>query len=54
MPFSSVVYIEEGDFREADSKDYFGLAPGKAVMLRCVRGACVRAIERVCGRGPLA
>lgn len=25
---------QETDFREADSKDYYGLAPGKAVMLR--------------------
>jgi hypothetical protein len=34
VPFTRVVYIEETDFREADSKDYYGLAPGKAVMLR--------------------
>ncbi|KAL4447374.1 hypothetical protein ABPG77_007407 [Micractinium sp. CCAP 211/92] len=34
VPFTKVVYIEETDFREADSKDYYGLAPGKAVMLR--------------------
>lgn len=34
VPFGRVVYIEEGDFREDDSKDYYGLAPGKAVMLR--------------------
>lgn len=36
MPFSGVVYIERDDFREQDSKDFFGLAPGKSVMLRCV------------------
>ncbi|PRW56443.1 glutamine--tRNA ligase [Chlorella sorokiniana] len=34
VPFTKVVYIEETDFREADSKDYYGLAPGKSVMLR--------------------
>lgn len=33
-PLSRVVYIEATDFREVDSKDYFGLAPGKSVMLR--------------------
>lgn len=34
IPFGRVLYIEATDFREADSKDYYGLAPGKAVMLR--------------------
>ncbi|EFH64913.1 predicted protein [Arabidopsis lyrata subsp. lyrata] len=34
VPFSRVVYIERGDFRLKDSKDYYGLAPGKTVMLR--------------------
>ncbi|CAK9159504.1 unnamed protein product [Ilex paraguariensis] len=34
VPFSSVVYIEHTDFRMKDSKDYFGLAPGKSVLLR--------------------
>lgn len=34
VPFSRVVYIESTDFREEDSKDYYGLAPGKTVMLR--------------------
>lgn len=33
-PFSNVVYIENTDFRMKDSKDYYGLAPGKAVLLR--------------------
>ena len=36
MPFTRVVFIEEGDFRQQDSKDYYGLAPGKSVMLRWV------------------
>ena len=34
VPFTKVVYIEDTDFREADSKDYYGLAPGKNGMLR--------------------
>lgn len=36
VPFSRIVYIEATDFREQDSKDFYGLAPGKTVMLRCV------------------
>ncbi|KAA8532692.1 hypothetical protein F0562_032725 [Nyssa sinensis] len=34
VPFSNVVYIEHTDFRMTDSKDYYGLAPGKSVLLR--------------------
>jgi hypothetical protein len=34
VPFSKVLYIESSDFRLKDSKDYYGLAPGKTVMLR--------------------
>lgn len=34
VPFSRVVYIEDTDFRLQDSKDYYGFAPGKSVMLR--------------------
>ncbi|PWZ34372.1 Glutamine--tRNA ligase [Zea mays] len=34
LPFSRTVYIEKTDFRLKDSKDYYGLAPGKSVMLR--------------------
>ncbi|OMO69020.1 Glutamyl/glutaminyl-tRNA synthetase, class Ib [Corchorus capsularis] len=34
VPFSNVVYIERSDFRMKDSKDYYGLAPGKSVLLR--------------------
>ncbi|KAK8987564.1 hypothetical protein V6N11_027310 [Hibiscus sabdariffa] len=34
VPFSSVVYIERSDFRMKDSKDYYGLAPGKSALLR--------------------
>ncbi|KAG7981084.1 hypothetical protein I3843_05G214200 [Carya illinoinensis] len=34
VPFSNTVYIEHSDFRMKDSKDYYGLAPGKSVLLR--------------------
>ncbi|KAL5707078.1 glutamine--tRNA ligase [Ranunculus cassubicifolius] len=34
VPFSNVLYIERSDFRTKDSKDYYGLAPGKSVLLR--------------------
>lgn len=34
VPFTNVVYIEHSDFRMKDSKDYYGLAPGKSVLLR--------------------
>ncbi len=42
----SALYLERADFREdgADDKDFYGLAPGKTVMLRCVR-ACVHCSE---------
>ncbi|GAA0153183.1 aminoacyl-tRNA synthetase [Lithospermum erythrorhizon] len=34
VPFSNVVYIDRSDFRMVDSKDYYGLAPQKSVLLR--------------------
>ncbi|CAA7409989.1 unnamed protein product [Spirodela intermedia] len=34
VPFSKTIYIEQSDFRTKDSKDYYGLAPGKSVLLR--------------------
>ncbi|KAI3856380.1 hypothetical protein MKX03_034462 [Papaver bracteatum] len=34
VPFTNVVYIERSDFRTKDSKDYYGLASGKSVLLR--------------------
>ncbi|KAE8720733.1 hypothetical protein F3Y22_tig00018474pilonHSYRG00014 [Hibiscus syriacus] len=34
VPFSGVAYIEHSDFRMEDCKDYYGLAPGKSVLLR--------------------
>ncbi|TVY75655.1 putative glutamine--tRNA ligase [Lachnellula suecica] len=33
VKLTKTVYIERGDFREVDSKDYFRLAPGKSVGL---------------------
>ncbi|MFL5245647.1 MAG: glutamine--tRNA ligase/YqeY domain fusion protein [Gemmataceae bacterium] len=34
VPFSRVLYIEQDDFRETPSKDFFRLAPGREVRLR--------------------
>jgi len=34
VPFGRVLYIEQTDFRLTDAKGYFGLAPGKRVLLR--------------------
>jgi len=34
VPFTRVCYIESTDFKEVDEKDFFGLAPGKSIMLR--------------------
>jgi glutaminyl-tRNA synthetase len=34
LPFSGACYIEQSDFRAVDSKDYYGLAPGKEAILR--------------------
>ncbi|CAL5096754.1 unnamed protein product [Urochloa decumbens] len=34
VPFSRTLYIEQSDFRLKDSKDFYGLAPGKSVLLR--------------------
>lgn len=42
VPFTRVVYIEQDDFREQDQKKYFGLAPGKSVLLRCDLCCCQR------------
>ena len=44
VPLTRVVYIEAGDFREADVKGYFGLAPNKQAMLKC--GAPSAAAQR--------
>lgn len=34
VPLSQVVYIEASDFQLKDSKDYYGLAPNKTVLLK--------------------
>lgn len=46
VPFSKVCYIEATDFRETDAKDFFGLAPGKSIMLRCARLAAATCAPR--------
>jgi len=35
VPFSREIYIEEEDFRETPPKEFFRLAPGREVRLRC-------------------
>ncbi len=34
VALTRIVYIEETDFRDHDSKDYYGLAPGKSILLK--------------------
>ena len=34
LPLTRVLYIDRDDFRDQDSKGYYGLAPGKSVLLR--------------------
>jgi len=34
VPFSRILYIDREDFRQQNSEDYFGLAPGKQVYLK--------------------
>ncbi len=41
-PLTRVVYIERDDFREDDVPKYFGLAPGKTVLLKCARLLCAQ------------
>jgi glutaminyl-tRNA synthetase len=38
VTMTDVIYIDSNDFRMEDSKDYYGLAPGKAVGLKCYGG----------------
>eukprot|EP00850_Spirogloea_muscicola_P006880 SM000033S12401 [mRNA] locus=s33:775213:780031:- [translate_table: standard] len=47
IPFSRTLYIESTDFRLEDSKDFYGLAPGKIVMLRYAYP--IRCVEVVMG-----
>jgi len=41
-PLTRVVYVERDDFREEDARGYFGLAPGKSVLLKCAARAAGR------------
>lgn len=34
MPMSGVVYVDKSDWRDEDAPDFYGLAPGKKVMLK--------------------
>ena len=46
VPFSRVLYIERGDFREDPPKKYFRLAPGREVRLRYAYFIkCVEAVK---------
>ena len=52
MHLTHEIWIEAPDFREQDSKDFYGLAPGKTVMLRY---ATLRLLDRAAWieNGPL-
>eukprot|EP00210_Caulerpa_lentillifera_P001376 g1324.t1 len=51
LPFAKTLYIEETDFREQDEKGYYGLAPGKSVMLRYAYPiTCDKAVKDESGR----
>nr|CAB3460431.1 unnamed protein product [Digitaria exilis] len=50
VPFSRTLYIEQSDFRLKDSKDFYGLAPGKSVMLR--HAFPIKCTEVICGDNP--
>mmetsp|Transcript_12996 Transcript_12996/g.38680 ORF Transcript_12996/g.38680 Transcript_12996/m.38680 type:complete len:708 (-) Transcript_12996:28-2151(-) len=45
LTLTKTAFIDREDFREADSKDFYGLAPGKTVRLRYAR--CVTCTEVV-------
>jgi len=46
LRLTRLIYVDRADFREADSKEFFGLAPGKWVRLRyCATIRCV-AVEK--------
>ena len=46
VPCSRVCYIERSDFKTEDVRGYYGLAPGKSIMLRCA--AKLHLLEAVC------
>ncbi|KAK9818383.1 hypothetical protein WJX72_011738 [[Myrmecia] bisecta] len=50
VPFTRMVYIEQDDFREQDSKDYYALAPGKEVMLKYAGRIRCTSFEKLAGR----
>lgn len=45
LPFGRIVFIEATDFKEEDAPGYYGLAPGKSVMLRYVLPSLNRLFE---------
>jgi len=46
IPFSKVIYIDRNDFRLHDSKDYYGLAPGKEVGLKYAHNiTCTKVVQ---------
>jgi glutaminyl-tRNA synthetase len=51
VPFSKVLYIEQEDFMESPSKDFYRLAPGREVRLRyaCLV-KCVHALKDASGK----
>jgi glutaminyl-tRNA synthetase len=51
VPFGKVIYIEQDDFREEPTKDFFRLAPGREVRLRYAFFLkCERVIKDEAGR----
>jgi len=51
LALSRVLYIERSDFRDEDSKEFYGLAPGKWVQLRyALPMQCVEAVRAPDGR----
>lgn len=53
VPFSRVIYIDWSDFRLVDEKDYYGLAPGKSVLLRYAFPiTCKEAVKNDAGAPP--
>src|SRR5204863_2601049 len=50
VPFSRVLYLEQDDFRENPPKDFFRLAPGREVRLRCAYFiTCTRVVKNDAG-----
>eukprot|EP01108_Squamamoeba_japonica_P004011 TRINITY_DN3206_c0_g1_i1.p2 TRINITY_DN3206_c0_g1~~TRINITY_DN3206_c0_g1_i1.p2 ORF type:complete len:830 (-),score=545.33 TRINITY_DN3206_c0_g1_i1:32-2521(-) len=46
LPFTRTLFIEASDFREVDSKDFYGLAPGKEVGLRHAGNVTCSEVQR--------